>query len=68
MKLKGTLAKALIMLDPQCYRKYFVKENGVNTLYAELKTVLYGQLKAAFLFWKKVLKSCGFEMTPMAGL
>ena len=56
MKLKGTLAKVLIMLDPQCYRKYVVQENGVPTLYVELQKALYGQLKAALLFWKKLTK------------
>ena len=50
MKLKGTLAKVLIMLDPQCYRKYIVQENGVSTLYVELQKALYAQLKAALLF------------------
>ena len=68
MKLKGTLAKVLIMLDPQCYRKYVVQENGVPTLYVELQKALYGQLKAALLFWKKLtkaLKSLGFKINPL---
>ena len=67
MKFKGTLAKVLIILDSQCYRKYVVQENGVPTLYVELQKAIYGQLKAALLFWKKltkVLKSLSFKINP----
>ena len=42
-------------------------ENGATVLYVELKKALYGQLKAALLFYQKFvrdLKEIGFELNP----
>ena len=39
----------------------------MSTLYAELKNTLYGKLKVALLFWRKltkVIKPWGFKINP----
>ncbi len=67
MKLEGKMAELLVKLDPKLYRKYVQTQNGKQVLYVELKKALYGTLKAALLFWKKLsgqLKEWGFEINP----
>jgi hypothetical protein len=67
MKLEGKMADLLLKIDDAFYRKYMVTENGKPVLYVELKKALYGTLKAALLFWKKltaVLVSWGFVVNP----
>jgi hypothetical protein len=67
MKLEGKMAELLVKLDPKLYRKYVQTHNGKEVLYVELKKALYGTLKAALLFWKKLsaqLKEWGFEINP----
>ena len=57
----------LILADPRLYRKFVRLENGQTVLYVELKMALYGQLRAALIFYKKFfrdLKSIGFELNP----
>jgi hypothetical protein len=54
-------------LDPKLYRKHVQIEKGKEVLYMELKKALYGTLKAALLFWKKLsaqLKEWGFKVNP----
>ena len=53
MKIKGEAADYLILADPRLYRKFVRLENGATVLYVELKMALYGQLRAAPLFYKK---------------
>jgi Reverse transcriptase (RNA-dependent DNA polymerase) len=67
MKLEGTMAELLVKLDPKLYRKYVQTTNGKSVLYVQLKKALYGTLKAALLFWKKLttkLKEWGFIINP----
>ena len=67
MRLEGHMAELIVKLDPKLYRKYVCFEKGKPVLYVELAKALYGQLKAAYLFWMKltkVLESWGFEINP----
>jgi hypothetical protein len=67
MKLEGTMAELLIKLEPKLYRKYVLMEKGKPVLYVELKKALYGTLRAALLFWKKLsakLQEWGFVINP----
>ena len=67
MKIKGKAADYLILADPRLYRKFVLIENGQTVLYAEITKALYGQLKAALLFYKKFVKdiqSIGFVLNP----
>jgi hypothetical protein len=67
MKLEGKMVELLVKLDPKLYQKYVQMHNGKQVLYVELKKALYGTLKAALLFWKKLsaqLKEWGFEIYP----
>jgi hypothetical protein len=68
MKLEGTMAELLVLrLDPKLYRKYVQTERGKTVLYVELKKALYGTLRAAVLFWRKLtkkLKEWGFKINP----
>lgn len=56
MRLEGT------MEDPEC-EKYVVKEGDKIILYVLLAKALYGTLRVALLFWRRLtdqLKSWGF--------
>ena len=56
------MVKLLIRLD-QNYEKYIVEEGGKIILYVLLSKALYGTLRAALLFWRRLtdqLKSWGF--------
>jgi len=66
MCLRGEMAEMMVKVDPSIYRKYVVTgRNGVPHLYVKLNKALYGLLKAALLFYKKLvgeLKSMGFVL------
>ena len=67
MRLEGTLAELLIKCDPKLYRKYVVTENNRPVLYVELMKALYGTLRAALIFWRKLtskLMEWGFTINP----
>ena len=67
MKLEGKMAELLVKLSPKLYRPYVLMENGKLVLYVELQKALYGTLKAALLFWKRLssqLVTWGFELNP----
>jgi hypothetical protein len=67
MKLEGQMAELLVRLDPKLYRKYLHSNNGKPVLYVELKKALYGTLKAALLFWRRLsnqLGEWGFKVNP----
>ena len=53
MKLKCKAAAYLVLCDPCLYKKFVMIEGGVTVLYVELTKALYGQLKAALLFYIK---------------
>ena len=67
MRLEGTLAELLIKCDPKLYRQYVVTENNKPVLYVELIKALYGTLRAALIFWRKLtskLVEWGFVINP----
>ena len=67
MKVKGVAAELLLKTDPSLYRKYVIHEKGVVVLYVELRKALYGQLKAALLYYLKFvsdIKEIGFKLNP----
>ena len=67
VRLEGTMAELLVKLDPKLYRKYIRMENGKAVLYVELLKALYGTLRAALLFWRKLsgfLVEAGFKINP----
>jgi hypothetical protein len=67
MKLEGQMAELLARLDPKLYSKYLDNRNGKPVLYVELKKALYGTLKAALLFWRRLsnqLAEWGFKVNP----
>ena len=67
LRLEGTMAELLTRLDPKLYRKYIFSERGKPVLYVELLKALYGTLRAALLFWKKLsgkLIEWGFNINP----
>src|SRR5210317_1366865 len=67
MRMRGKLAEYLVLIAPQIYKPYEVFENGKKVLYCEAQNAIYGTLKAALLFYKKLLKDLiefGFEINP----
>jgi hypothetical protein len=56
-----------VRIDPGLYRKHVQLKNGKQVLYVELKKALYGTLKAALLFWRRLssqLMEWGFTPNP----
>ena len=66
MLLRGQLAEMMVQVDPVMYRKYVTySPNGQVMLYVRLSKALYGMLRAALLFYKRLrsnLESMGFEV------
>jgi hypothetical protein len=69
MRLQGKLAELMVKVAPKVYRKcVFVNRKGEIVLYVKLLNALYGILKAALLFYKKLIKEdlmeIGFKLNP----
>ncbi len=67
MKINGLLAELMVKMDPKIYRKYITIEKGRQVLYLRLQKALYGMMKSAPLFYRKLikeLKEMGFEINP----
>ncbi len=67
MKMVGTLAELMVNTNPKMYRQYVVLEKGMSVLYLRLQKALYGMMKNALLFYRKLvseLKEMGFEINP----
>ena len=63
--LDGRMAELLAKISPETYQKYFRRKRGQAYIYCKLNVALYGTLKAALLFWKKLtnsLKMRGFTI------
>jgi hypothetical protein len=54
IKFEGPMAKLLVKVDEKLYSRFTTVENGKTVIYAELNKALYGTLKAALLFWRKL--------------
>ena len=67
MKIQGKMVDILVDILPSRYEKYVVVENGTKSLYVKLNKALYGTLRAALLFWRKLtgkLQEWGFIVNP----
>jgi hypothetical protein len=68
MILKGRLAKLMVQVAPNLYRKYIsVDRKRKAILYMKMQKAIYGLLRSALLFYKKLvsdLESSGF-VTPV---
>jgi hypothetical protein len=68
MILKGRLAELMVQIAPNLYRKYMsVDRKGTAILYVKMQKVIYGLLRSALLFYKKLvadLESIGFNLNP----
>jgi len=67
IQMEGTMADLLIKLDSEYYCKFVTMEGKKKVLYLRLKKAIYGTLKAALLFWRRlsnVLQSWGFKINP----
>ncbi len=54
-------------MDPKLNRKYLTDEKGEKVLYLHLQKAVYGMMKSALLFYRKLiseLKGMEFEMNP----
>ena len=64
MFLRGKLAEMMVTVDPELYRKYVTyTSKGVPMLYVRLSKALYGMLRAALMFYKRLssdLENMGF--------
>jgi hypothetical protein len=54
MRLEGTMVDLVCQLDPDLYTKYVTMEGNKKVLYVILNKALYGTLRAALLFWRKL--------------
>ena len=67
MTLRGPLAELMALSAPEVYRDYVTMQGGKKVLYVRLQRALYGLLKSALLFYRKLcgdLKRMGFELNP----
>jgi hypothetical protein len=68
MKFVGRLAELMVLALPKTYRKYVtVNSQGEPVLFVKLQKALYGMLKSALLFYKKLLTDLvanGFTVNP----
>ena len=68
MLLRGRLAEMMVRIDPPLYRKYVTYLAKVKPmLYVRLSKALYGMLKAALFFCKRLrfdLEEMGFVINP----
>jgi hypothetical protein len=68
MRLDGILAELMVTIAPNIYRKYITTTaKGKPVLYVQLEKALYGMMKSALLFYRKLvadLKSIGFAINP----
>ena len=68
MVLKDDLAEMMVKIAPNIYRKYVTTNSkGVPMLYVRLRKSLYGLLRSALLFYRKLrreLEADGFVVNP----
>ena len=68
MLLRGKLAEMMVKVDPELYQKYVIMSpKGQPMLYVKLNKALYGLLRSALLFYKKLVSELiemGFVLNP----
>jgi hypothetical protein len=68
MSFQGRLAELMVLAAPETYRKYVTTNSkGEPILFVRLQKALYGMLKSALLFYKKLVTDLiaqGFEINP----
>jgi hypothetical protein len=68
MILKGRLAELMVQVAPNLYRKYIlVNRKGTAVLYVKMQKAIYGLLRSALLFCRKLmtdLEGNGFILNP----
>jgi hypothetical protein len=68
MILKGRLAELMVQVAPNLYRKYItVDRKGTAILYVKMQKAMYGLLRSALLFYRKLvvdLEDFGFKLNP----
>ena len=65
--MKGRFAELMMMVAPTTYQKYVTIESRQKLLYLKVQKALYGMLKSALLFYKKLrvnLESVEFKLNP----
>ncbi len=65
MKMVGTLAELMVKTNPKLYQQYVILKKGRSVLYLRLQKALYGMMKSALLFYRKLvseLREMGFEI------
>ena len=65
--LDGRMAELLAKIAPETYQEYVHHRRGQAYIYCKVNVAIYGTLKAALLFWKKLsgsLKQRGFIINP----
>jgi hypothetical protein len=67
MWMNRVLAKLVAKTDPKLYQKYLTNKKGKKVLYLRLQKALYGMMKSALIFYRKLiseLKEMGFQVNP----
>ena len=68
MVLRGELCEMMVKVDPKLYRKYVTSDKrGKPVLYVQLYKSLYGLMRSALLFYRKLrgeLEAYGFTINP----
>ena len=68
MRLDEILAELMVQVAPSLYCKYVTSNaKGKPILYVQLEKAVYGMMKSALLFYRKLvadLKSLGYEINP----
>ncbi len=67
IKIRGILVEMLVEIAPNTYGPWVTYERGEPVLYLELLKAIYGMLKSALLFYRKLRKdmeSNGFKRNP----
>jgi hypothetical protein len=62
-----TIPELMVIIDQNNYQKYITIKKGRQNLYLRLQKALYGMMKSAVLFYRKLmkeLKEMGFEINP----
>ena len=56
--VKGKLAELMTLVEPKMYRQHvrYINEKGEAMLYVKMSNALYGILKLALWFYKKLKK------------